>query len=281
MSDPPVFISYSREDGEDFATKLRVRLENEEPELTLWQDRVKMQGGVGWWSQITSALDVVSFLVLVVTEGALRSEVIEKEWRYARQQGVCICPVIGAPDKKLNFAGMPRRMRDAQFYDLDREWQTFVLFLKSPCHVPRVPFMAPDLPANFVDRTAEFEPLLRDLVKPERAEPIPTTAALHGPGGFGKTTLATRLCHHEDIITGFADGVLWATLGERPNVLAELTKLYAALTGERPGFVNEDDAAIQLAPTGSPTETCSWSLMTCGTAAISRRSCGAAPGVGG
>src|SRR5271166_3493178 len=183
MTAPRVFISYSREDGEDFATKLRLRLENEEPEITLWQDRAKMQGGVGWWSQITGALDAVSFLVLVVTEGALGSEVIEKEWRYARQQGVCICPVIGALDKKLDFKRLPRWMRDAHFYDLDREWQTFVLFLKSPCHAPRVPFMAPDLPANFVDRKMVFGPLLRDLVKPERAEPIATTVALYGPGG--------------------------------------------------------------------------------------------------
>jgi hypothetical protein len=247
MTAPRVFISYSREDGEDFATALRQRLENEEPEITLWQDRAKMQGGVGWWSQITTALDAVSYLVLIVTERALRSDVIEKEWRYARQQGVCVCPVVGAPDKKLDFAAMPRWMRDAHFYDLDREWQTFVLFLKSPCNAPRVPFMAPDLPANFVDRGKEFGPLLQHLVEPGRAEPIPTTLALHGPGGFGKTTLAARLCHHEDIITGYADGILWATLGERPNVLAELTKLYAALTRERPRFVNEEDAALTLA----------------------------------
>src|SRR5262249_28589214 len=31
-----------------------------------------------------------------------------------------------------------------------------------------------------------------------------------------------------------------------PNVLGSLVTLYAALTGERPGFANEEDAAFQL-----------------------------------
>jgi len=28
-----------------------------EPEITLWQKRAEMQGGVGWWKQIEEALD--------------------------------------------------------------------------------------------------------------------------------------------------------------------------------------------------------------------------------
>jgi WD40 repeat protein len=63
---------------------------------------------------------------------------------------------------------------------------------------------------------------------------------------LGKTTLAAALCHHEDTVTAFDDGILWATLGEKPNLLVALTKLYAALSGERPGFVDIDDAAINL-----------------------------------
>jgi len=94
MTDKPrVFISYRRSDGEEFATQLRKRLEREEPEITLWQDRARMEGGRGWWKQITDALDAVQFMVLVMTPDAMKSEVVRKEWRYARQQGVCIYPV--------------------------------------------------------------------------------------------------------------------------------------------------------------------------------------------
>jgi predicted component of type VI protein secretion system len=39
---PRVFISYARKDGEEFACKLRERIENEEPEITQWQDRIKL-----------------------------------------------------------------------------------------------------------------------------------------------------------------------------------------------------------------------------------------------
>jgi len=52
---PRVFISYSRKDGEDFAIDLRQRLEAEN--LPLWQDRARMEGGVGWWKQTASWLN--------------------------------------------------------------------------------------------------------------------------------------------------------------------------------------------------------------------------------
>jgi hypothetical protein len=53
---PRVFLSYARKDGEEFATNLRKGLEEHEPELTLWQDRAQMEGGIGWWKQIEEAL---------------------------------------------------------------------------------------------------------------------------------------------------------------------------------------------------------------------------------
>ena len=34
-------------------------MNREEPEITLWQDRARMEGGVGWWKQITEAIDQV------------------------------------------------------------------------------------------------------------------------------------------------------------------------------------------------------------------------------
>lgn len=41
-----VFLSYARSDGETFATGLRTRLEAEH--VSLWQDRIKMDGGHDW-----------------------------------------------------------------------------------------------------------------------------------------------------------------------------------------------------------------------------------------
>src|SRR5713101_3200942 len=100
---PRVFISYARSDGERFATELRQRLQAEQ--IPLWQDRIGLEGGKDWWLQITEALDVVEFMVLVMTPAAMQSPNVQKEWRYARQQGVCVYPVKGAPD--LDFTSLP------------------------------------------------------------------------------------------------------------------------------------------------------------------------------
>ena len=91
-----------------------------------------------------------------------------------------------------------------------------------------------------------MDQLLGLVLAPDRRDPVAITTALHGAGGLGRTTLAIALCHEEQVITAFDDGILWVTLGERPNVLDGLAKLYAALTGARPAFRDDEDAANQL-----------------------------------
>jgi TIR domain-containing protein/NB-ARC domain-containing protein len=242
------FISYARADGEEFAASLIKKLQASEPEITLWQDREQMEGGVDFESQLRQAIDEVNYLVLVLTPAAMRSKWVEKEWRYAREQGVCVCPVLGAPEAELSGPRqeMPRWMSQAHAYDLDKEWTRFVNVLKSPCQATRVPFMAADLPDNYVERTSELQKILDQALDEGLKNPSGRNVALYGSGGFGKTTLAVRLCHDGDVVAACDGGILWTTLGQQPSLLAELTKLYAALTGERPAFVDADDASIEL-----------------------------------
>src|SRR6266566_9198682 len=209
---PRVFLSYAREDGEPFATELRQRLEAEH--IPLWQDRVGLEGGRDWWLQIVQALDCVEFIVMVMTPAALESPTVHKEWRTARQKGVCVYPVKGkrAPD----FNAMPHWMRSAHFYDIDHEWQKLVNDLNTRCQQVRVPFMVEDLPADYVPRPREFNALIEKLLDQQREEPAAITAALRGAGGYGKTTMAKAICHDERIQEAFDDGILWVTLGENP-----------------------------------------------------------------
>jgi len=160
-----VFLSYARKDGEDFAEKLRARIGREASDIVIKQDRIFLEGGVGWWKQITEAIDSVDFLVLVMTPAAVASGNVQKEWRYARQQGVCVYPVKGASDEELRFSELPRWMSKAQFYDLEKEWESFVGHLRRGCNTPRIPFMAPDLPAHFVERPKEFGELKSLLLR--------------------------------------------------------------------------------------------------------------------
>src|SRR6266852_5813508 len=241
---PRVFISYARSDGERFAAQLRQRLEAEY--IPLWQDRVGMEGERDWWQQITEALDVVEFMLLVMTPAAMQSETVRKEWRYARQQGVCVYPVIGEPD--LDFNSLPHWMRSAHFYDLAYEWQKLLNDLNTRCLLARVPFMVEDLPADYVPRPQEFEALIEKLLDQRREEPIAITAALRGAGGYGKTTMAKALCHDERIQEAFDDGILWVTLGERPgNLVGKVEDLIITLSRQRPGFSGIDAATARLA----------------------------------
>jgi TIR domain len=153
---PGVFLSYARKDGEAFAAWLRQRLAHEAPDIVIKQDRLFLEGGIGWWKQITDAIDSVEFLVLVMTPAAIESGNVQREWRYARQQGVCVYPVKGAPDAELRFEKMPRWMSKAQSFDLEKEGPAFLAHLRKGCDKRRVPFMAPDLPPHFVQRPNQF-----------------------------------------------------------------------------------------------------------------------------
>ena len=239
-----VFVSYARDDGEAVARSLHDRLVAEAPDIAVWIDRQELEGGVGWWNQIEQQLDRVEFLLLVMSPAAMRSENTRREWRAARQRGVCVYPVKGGADSGLDYESLPRWMRKSHFYDPQVEWAKLLAHLRRGCRATRVPFMAPPLPPAFVARPRETEALER-LVLAEDAAARPTV--LRGPGGFGKTSLAAAFCHQDRVIEAFDDGILWVTLGQSPNLLAELLKLHGALTGERPGFVDVEDAARELA----------------------------------
>jgi WD40 repeat protein len=239
-----VFISYSRDDGEESAGDLRTRLEAEG--IPIWQDRIGMEGGRDWWLQIVEALNHVEFMVLVMTSAALQSALVRKEWRYARQQGVCVYPVLAS--RQLDLSHLPRWMRSTHFYDLDHEWPKFVNDLNSHCQQVRVPFMVEDLPDDLVSRPQEFEWLLNTILDEQREEPIANTVALLGAGGYGKTTITKALCHNERVQEAFDDGILWVKLGEKPaSLIGKVEDLIFMLIHERPGFATIDAATAYFA----------------------------------
>src|SRR5262249_14998198 len=71
---------------------------------------------------------------------------------------------------------------------------------------------------------------LKDLFSPsdDRSHTF-VVGALHGLGGIGKTAAVARLCHDDAIRARFSDGILWATLGQQPDVLFWLSNWITAL----------------------------------------------------
>jgi len=120
--------------------------------------------------------------------------------------------------------------------DLVEHRTTLIRVLQDQSRQKRVPVMAREPPADFVERPAEFGALKRMLLDP-KGDAVAITAAMRGAGGYGKTTLAKALAHDPDIQDAYFDGVLWVELGEKPeNLLLIISDLITRLTGTPPGL---------------------------------------------
>jgi len=241
---PLVFISYSRKDGREFAHDLRTKLEAEG--VSIWQDVVSETAGEGWWQNIVEAIEGSAVMILIFTEGALRSQVVRDEWLHARKIGTAILPVV--PEhrllSKLDERGehlVPRWLErldllilDPAFPDYTAHWQRLLAFVRTPPPRRPVPFTVPALPGEFVHRAGLEQRILARLVEEEGFSPLAGVRALIGEGGFGKSTLAQAACRQPQVIEAFKDGILWLTLGEdagESTVISRLNDVIEAFAG--------------------------------------------------
>ena len=92
----------------------------------------------------------------------------------------------------------------------------------------------PPLPPNYIPRAQLLDAITKAVMSSKVDISVSTTVTLLGFGGFGKTTLATGLCHQPTIQQHFLDGVLWIKLGPKPpDPEMMLVKLYDQLTNEK------------------------------------------------
>lgn len=243
----PIFISYSRAN-----TAFAAELYRELAALgfTLWRDRSEMEGGRDWWAQIQEAIRESETMVLCMSPQALASPIVAKEWRYARQVGTRVIPVLAAA---VDFGGVPRWMQRVDWPDLrpgaperDVVWGRFVRQLQTPYEARRVPFTVPDLPANLVARPRELNALRALLLDGNHGDPVAITTALQGGGGFGKTVLAQALCHDDDIQHAFSDGVLWIEIGQTPDLASLIDDQIRLLTGAGSGLSDINAMSARL-----------------------------------
>ncbi len=104
----------------------------------------------------------------------------------------------------------------------------------------------PGLPLDFVarDELGALRVALLDAGGPGLAITGGPGLGLHGQGGIGKTVLAVALARDPLVRSHFPDGVLWVTLGERPDIVAAQNDLLGRL-GEPGGAIRTTLEGVQ------------------------------------
>jgi transcriptional regulator with XRE-family HTH domain len=95
-----------------------------------------------------------------------------------------------------------------------------------------LPGLAPPMPSLVVGRDEALRELkTRLFVSPEKQEMrrIQILTAMRGLPGVGKTTMAAALAHDADVQNTFSDGILWTSLGPKPELLSGLAAWGRAL----------------------------------------------------
>ncbi|NEQ82672.1 MAG: hypothetical protein F6K26_21240 [Moorea sp. SIO2I5] len=95
---------------------------------------------------------------------------------------------------------------------------------------PGVPFQAPPLPRYFIPRPEVSQSIKKSLLSEQTAKTgTLVVSAIYGLGGIGKSTLAAAIANDQEVQSHFPDGILWATLGQQPDLLSFLSSWIQAL----------------------------------------------------
>jgi hypothetical protein len=90
------------------------------------------------------------------------------------------------------------------------------------------------LPPNYVPRPELLAEVRQALLADPGAHALTSGVridALHGMGGMGKSVLARALCDEPELQAAYPDGILWAAIGQTPDLVARLSDWIRALGG--------------------------------------------------
>jgi hypothetical protein len=235
MSD--VFLSYARGDDEAFVKRLHKDLTSRG--FDVWWDRVSMPSrALTFLQEVRDAVDKASRLVIVIGPNAVKSDYVRAEWKHALNFSKVVIPIL----RQGGYERLPEELSRLHSPDFrarrgyDEALTELLRILAVPVQPLATLFDVPALPPHLNRRTEDVEYLtalvLADVTRATVITSSTQTITLQGMGGVGKSVLATIFARDAGTRRAFRDGVIWLTLGQRPNLVQQL-----ALCGQ---FLNDD-----------------------------------------
>ena len=251
---PPIFLSYARDDDEDFVKRLHATLTEEG--FSVWWDRVSMPGrSLTFLHEIREAIDGVDRVLVIVGPAAVRSDYVRAEWQYALTAEKVVTPVLRCGDRSL------LRNRAAELAKLHcpdaRPTRAWSEALEEILRIVREPpptlgrlYDVPIPPPHYLPRPDQLTELAEPFLLEEPGDislaPEKRTVVLHGMGGVGKSVLAAALGRSTQTRRLFKDGVVWLTFGPEGDVLGNLQRAGRALQDDPSHYTIVEDATAQL-----------------------------------
>jgi hypothetical protein len=253
-----VFLSYSRNDDEEFVGYLRAYLV--ERGIKVWRDRESMpSGGKPFTAEIEAAIRRAARLALVVGPEALRSPYVSKEWQFALREGLAVTPLVRGPypsEGSTTFTDLvedlPRRLRRLHAVDCRRSdhrpehdalEEVARLLAQRLGRLGRLYNAGPALPPWYVWRNDLLEELIDAIVESDSiavegggsagmARPV----AVQGMAGGGKTLLARAVARDGGVRRLFPDGVFWVEMGRTPAIATRQAEIGQSFGGRPEDF---------------------------------------------
>jgi len=109
--------------------------------------------------------------------------------------------------------------------------------------------IVPPVPSLFIGRDDDLKRLKQNLgLTGKSGVSLQILTAIKGWPGVGKTTMASALAYDPDVEKSYPDGILWVSLGQKPNVLSEMAAWGRALgTNDLLRAKTVEESRIQLA----------------------------------
>lgn len=249
-----VFYSYAPED-ESLQQKLENHLAilQRQKVIHSWQKRQIIPGD-DWTATVDRYLKKVDVILLLVSPDYIASDYcygieMQRALELHEAHQAHVIPILlrpvewkGTPFAHLHplprnakpitlwrnrdqaLANITSELRDVlqQFSEKTHQLQATIeqhLLATQDMTIPRekkpVFFLPINLPDLYIGRFSSLEKLRQSLCG--TADTTTLTTVIHGMGGLGKTVLARAACNDPVLRKTFADGILWATVGQNPK----------------------------------------------------------------